>query len=128
MSAENSISVLLKDVLRDVTTLVQKEIRLGRAELALGMEDARAGLLQVVLGLAFAIPAITLLAAAGAVALTETGISLGMALALAGGFLAVLAGLMFLAARKNVASKNAQMRETTENIEKDAKAVKDALS
>lgn len=128
MTTENSIAVLVKDVLRDATTLVQKEIRLGRAELAMGVEDARAGLLQVVLGLSFAIPAVTLLAAAGAIAVSQMGLAIEASLAIAGGFLALLAVMMFVAARRNVGSKNTQMRETTENIEKDAKAVKDALT
>lgn len=126
--ADSSISHLLKDVLRDVTSLVQNEIRLGRAELKLGMEDARAGLTQLGLAVAFAIPAITLLGGAAALALGELGISLMYGLMLVGGILALLAVAMLFAARRNVGSDNTRLRETTENLERDAETLKETLS
>ncbi len=128
MASENSITHLLKGVLHDVTTLVQNEVRLGRAELKAGMEDARAGLIQLVLAVAFAIPAITLLGAAAALALGEVGLSPMAGLAIVGGLLGLLTVFMLLAARRNVGSKHARLRETTENLERDAETLKETLS
>lgn len=125
---EKSIGRLAREAAVDIGDIVSKEVKLGQAEITDNIENAINGVVEIVIGAAILIPALTLALLAAAYGLaTIEGVSQW-----AGALIvAVIAGLggyaLLMAGRRNIGPKQLFPQRMVRSIRRDADAVKEAV-
>ncbi|MFV1491077.1 phage holin family protein [Phaeobacter sp. JH18-32] len=116
---------LLVTVLKQMSQLVQDELRLARAELSRNLSRAGVAIAMIAVGAVLAIVGLHVLAAALVAAITALGLSVGTAALIVGGPLIALAvGLVMLGV--NRLSPSALMPDRSlRNVQRDLKTLKE---
>ncbi|MER9328645.1 phage holin family protein [Mesorhizobium sp. M0488] len=122
-----SLAMLVSDLAQQVTTLLQTEGRLLRAELAEKASNAGAGAVEVLGGAICLIAALVVLLQALVIALASAGLGPGWSSLLVG---VVVAGLGVILLRTGKASMNASEltpERTQDQLKRDARVIKEQL-
>lgn len=125
---ERSVGDLARDAANDVTAIARNEIRLANAEISENLKSAANGVTEMLYGLAFLIPALTMaLIAAGYGLATVDGVpEWGAFLIVAG--VALLIGVGFLlAGRGDLRPRNIFPKKSARNLKRDARTLKEAV-
>lgn len=125
---ERSVGDLARDAANDVSAIARHEVRLANAEISENLKSAVNGVTEMLYGLAFLIPALTMaLIAAGYGLATVDGIpNWGAFLIVAGVAFIVGVGFM-LAGRGDLRPRNLFPRKSARNLKRDARTLKEAV-
>lgn len=125
---DKSIGQLARDAVADLGSIVSKEVRLGRAEVADKVDRVASGISGIVYGAALLIPGITLILFGGANALASVaGVSLWVSMLAIGGASALIGYLLYRSGRSAISPAKLAPTKTVANLKRDAAAVKESL-
>jgi len=128
MSATDKSSIAggIQDVVRNLGDVVRNEVKLAKAEAKAGVKDITGALSLIAAGLAFIIPALTLLGIAGSALIAQqTVVQPWVATAIVGALFALFGILFFMSGRKAMNSSHAAFKTTGENLKQDIQALKE---
>jgi len=118
---------MIAEVLERLSNLVRKEINLARAELNENFNRAAVAVGLIVGALVIALTALDVLAAALVAAIAELGIEAGWAALIVGVALALVAWGMARKGMNDLKLSSLAPTRTSENVQRDAKAIKENL-
>ncbi|MCB1332780.1 MAG: phage holin family protein [Roseivivax sp.] len=124
--AEPSILALLSDVVRQGAGLVEKEIRLARAEVSENVSRVGLALGLMVGGAILAIVCLNLLAGALVALLVAAGLSAGAATLAVAALFGAAAAVLIARAIRDLKATSLVPTRTAESIRKDAQLLKEA--
>ncbi|WP_305969577.1 MULTISPECIES: phage holin family protein [unclassified Mameliella] len=116
---------ILTEVLRQVTSLLQSEMRLARAEIGENLSRAGTGLVFYALALVLIIAGVNALATAGIAWMETRGLTLVEAAGGMGGGLLVLALICVLIARKRINARVLTPKRSLNNVKRDLETLQE---
>lgn len=123
--AEPSVGTLIGSLLTDTNRLVKDEIRLAKAEVSNKVDQARGGVVSLILGGALLLLGLIYLIQSAIYALSL--VMAGWLAALIVGGVIALAGFLFLKkGQSDLKAKNLAPTRTQENLQRDAQTYKEA--
>jgi hypothetical protein len=122
-----SVPTLVGDLIHQVTTLVQTEGRLLRAEMSNKISQAENGALAIVAGAILLLAALLVLVQALVVALAAMGLGAGWASLLVGVVLAAIGAVLVKTGTSNLAPSNLTPERTQEQLKRDAQVAREQL-
>ncbi|QYX58285.1 phage holin family protein [Roseovarius sp. SCSIO 43702] len=123
-----STTEILSDALNHVSALVRKEVDLARAEISENLNKAGVAVGLIAGALIVALVSLNVLAAALVAALTNAGLDAGWSSLIVGVVLAVIALVMVGKGLNDLKLSSLAPTRTTENIKRDAQAVKESYN
>ncbi|MCK8463181.1 phage holin family protein [Aliiroseovarius sp. S1339] len=126
MRTERSTLSLITDILRHSSGLIQKEIRLAKAEMGENISRAGAAIGLLVGAAILAMIALNLIAGTLVAALTAAGVSVVWATLIVASFFAVIALIMVLKAQSDLKMASRAPSRTAARIRRDANTLKEA--
>ncbi|MCI2394025.1 phage holin family protein [Aliiroseovarius sediminis] len=126
MRKERSTLSLITDVLRLISSLVQKEIRLAKAELSENISRAGAAIGLLVGAAILGMVALNLIAGTLVAALASAGVSVVWATLIVASFFGVIALIMVLKAQSDLKMASRAPSRAADRIRRDANALKEA--
>jgi len=124
---DKSAVALLGDLVRQVSTLVQKELNLLRTEVSEKLNQAGVALGLIVAGAILAITALNVLTAALVAGLAALGIHGGWAALIVGVVIAVLAYLLIRKGTSDLKASRLAPERTLRSVRADAAAVEETM-
>ncbi|RWO80376.1 phage holin family protein [Mesorhizobium sp.] len=122
-----SLTGLITDLAQNVTTLVQTEARLFRAELSEKLTKAGAGAAEVLGGAICLLAALLVLLQALVIALTRAGLGAGWSSLLVGVVVAVLGVILLRTGMASMAPSELTPDRTQEQLKRDASVIKEQV-
>ncbi|MEL6585118.1 MAG: phage holin family protein [Pseudomonadota bacterium] len=116
----------LVSTLRHLSSLMQGELALAKAEMARNLSRAGTGLIFFGIAALLTLVALNVLATALVGYIAETGLSLGVAATLVGGGLLVIAIAFALGGKARLSADALHPTRTAENLARDMDAIKEA--
>ena len=117
---------LLADTLRHLSSLVQNELALIRAELRQSITSAGIGVAFFVAAALMALVALNVLASALVAWVASAGLSVGLAALFVGGGLLIVAAILALLGKSRLSADALEPTRSMNNVQKDVAAVKEA--
>jgi uncharacterized membrane protein YqjE len=124
---QTTLPQILTDVITDVADLVQKELRLARAELSSNVASKLHAGVWMALGIAFGLIALMLLVQGLVFGIASYGIAIHWSCLIVSGTLLVVAALLFLKGRAD-AEGNLLPTHTLNEIRRDISLAKEQLT
>lgn len=116
---------LIVTILRQVSSLVQGEIQLAKAEMSTNLSRAGVGLRLIAVAALLALVALNVLAAALVGYLATTGLTPGMAALLVGGALIFMALVLMLVGKSRLSADALAPRRTAANLRRDVEEIRE---
>lgn len=119
---------LVSDLLANVSSLIRNEVDLARAEINENLNRAAVALGLIVGAVVVALVSLNILGGALVVALTEAGIDAGWSALIVGTAFAIIAFAMVAKGINDLKLSSIAPSRTTENVKRDAKAIKETYN
>ena len=122
-----SVTTLLGDLAQQVTTLLQTETRLFRAEMSDKLSNVGNGAIEILGGAICLLAALMVLLQALVIALANAGLGAGWSSLLVGVVVAVLGVILLRTGSANLSPSELNPDRTQEQLKRDARVVKEQL-
>lgn len=119
-----SLMRLFSDLMQETSSLVHNEVTLVRAEVAQKVSRVQSGVVALILGAVFGIPAMGILLEAGVLGLAHV-LTLWQSALVVGGAAAIMALIFLMIGRKRLNAKNLAPTTTATSLGEDRKLVKE---
>ncbi len=119
---------LLADVIRNASTLMQKEVQLAKTEIAANASRAGVGIALFAIAGILAVIGLNVLVGALVAYLAATSLSAGTAAVIVGGTVLALAIVLALLGKARLSASALKPKRTMANIQRDVAAVKGATN
>ena len=120
-----SVPTLVGDLVQQVTTLVQTEGRLLRAELSNKITQAENGAMAIVAGAICLLAALLVLLQALVIAVAELGLGAGWASLIVGAVIAIIGAVLVKSGTSSLAPSNLTPERTQEQLSRDAQVARE---
>ena len=119
---------LFVDTLRHLSSLVQNELQLAKAELKQNISRAGMGIVFFAIAAIVALVALNVLASALVAWIAANGLSVGLAALIVGGALLLLAVILVLVGKSRLSSEALEPSRTLHNVQRDIDSIKEATN
>ncbi|MDN5869721.1 MAG: phage holin family protein [Nitrococcus sp.] len=125
-SHDPSLMGLFSDLMQETSDLVHNEVALARAEVSQKVSQVQSGVVALVLGAVFGIPAMTVLLAAGVLGLANVDVLTPWASALiVGGAAALVALILLIAGAQKLKATKLTPTNTASSLDEDRKLMRE---
>ena len=119
---------VIGDILSHLSNLVRKEVDLAKSEIRQNFARAGTAIGLLVGAVVLILVALNVLAAAAVAAMAEAGMNAGLAALIVGAVLLVVAAIMAFKGKSDLSAKSLAPTRTSENLRRDATALKEQIN
>lgn len=118
--------VLFVETLRHLSSLLQNELSLAKAEIRENVSRAGTGIAFLVIAVVLALVALNVLASAAVAWIAAAGLSVGLSALIVGGLLLAIAAVFVVTGRNRLSAEALNPDRTVANVKRDVAAMKEA--